>query len=84
VIKCHGLVRCNSCDTLWNRDVNAANNIWKIAMAAIYDRPRPLYLARQQQQQQQHAAGVAGEAGEAEAAAAAGEWDGDEAADDID
>ncbi len=25
----HGLVRCNTCSTMWNRDTNAASNIWK-------------------------------------------------------
>jgi hypothetical protein len=42
----HGLVKCNTCTRLWNRDTNAASNIWKIAREAIGGRPRPLYLQR--------------------------------------
>ena len=34
---------------LFNRDVNAANNIWKISQAAIHGQPRPAYLSWQQQ-----------------------------------
>ena len=45
-ILCHGLVRCRTCSRLWNRDVNAASNIWKIAKEAIGGRQRPEYLAR--------------------------------------
>jgi hypothetical protein len=37
----HGLVKCNTCSTLWNRDTNAASNIWKIAMSAIRGEARP-------------------------------------------
>lgn len=42
----HGLLQCGNCDTLWNRDVNSAVNIWRIASAAIYNRVRPEYLNR--------------------------------------
>ena len=42
----HGLVKCQTCSRLWNRDVNAASNIWKIAKNAIQGVARPLYLSR--------------------------------------
>lgn len=44
-ILCHGLLRCQTCKSLWNRDLNAAINIWRIARNAIIFRVgRPLYL----------------------------------------
>ena len=54
IIKRHGLLRCRRCWTMWNRDVNAANNMWKIAKAILTaqellpDNPnlRPGYLRR--------------------------------------
>jgi transposase len=42
----HGLVSCETCSRLWNRDTNAASNIWKIAVRAIRGEARPRYLAR--------------------------------------
>ena len=42
----HGLVKCKSCSRLWNRDTNAASNIWKIAVSAIRGEERPDYLRR--------------------------------------
>ena len=45
-ILCHGLVKCNTCARLWNRDRNAASNIWKIARNAINGQDRPTYLQR--------------------------------------
>lgn len=45
-ILCHGLVKCNTCARLWNRDRNAASNIWKIARNAIKGEARPTYLQR--------------------------------------
>jgi hypothetical protein len=45
-ILCHGLVRCTTCSRLWNRDKNAASNIFKIAHAHINGHQRPHYLRR--------------------------------------
>jgi transposase len=42
----HGLVKCRTCSRLWNRDTNAASNIWKVAMSAIRGEERPEYLRR--------------------------------------
>ena len=42
---CHGLVRCSNCRRLWNRDPNAACNIWVAANAAVNNNQRPQYLA---------------------------------------
>ena len=42
----HGLFKCNTCSRLWNRDVNGACNIWKMAQCAINRVERPLYLQR--------------------------------------
>ena len=50
IIECHGLVRCNTCLRLWNRDPNAASNIWVAANAAVYGNERPQYLRRTQNQ----------------------------------
>ena len=44
----HGLVKCSTCSRLWNRDVNASSNIWKIASSAISGLARPDYLQRAQ------------------------------------
>jgi Putative transposase DNA-binding domain len=44
----HGLVKCKTCSRLWNRDVNASSNIWKIASRAIRGLARPVYLQRAQ------------------------------------
>ena len=43
-LKCNNLTRCSACGMLWNRDGNAASNIWKIADAAIRGEPRPEFL----------------------------------------
>ena len=44
----HGLVKCQTCSRLWNRDVNASSNIWKVASIAIRELARPQYLRRAQ------------------------------------
>jgi hypothetical protein len=49
-ILCNGLLRCRTCKRLWNRDLNAAINIWNIAYNALHGRDRPLYLQRQHNQ----------------------------------
>jgi len=43
-IMCHGLLRCRTCYRLWNRDSNAATNIWIAANAAVNGNERPQYL----------------------------------------
>ena len=45
---CHGLVKCNTCHRLWNRDENGACNIFRIANAIVYEEDRPEYLKRGQ------------------------------------
>jgi hypothetical protein len=46
----HGVLICKKCGAVWNRDVNAATNIYKIAKSAINnnipDKKRPDYLKR--------------------------------------
>ena len=41
IIKRHGLLRCRRCWTMWNRDVNAAVNMWKIAKAILAEQELP-------------------------------------------
>ena len=42
----HGLISCKNCSNVWNRDVNGASNIYKIAYNAIHKKERPSYLCR--------------------------------------
>jgi hypothetical protein len=42
----HGLICCNNGCGYWNRDVNGATNIYKIAYNAINNKARPNYLSR--------------------------------------
>jgi hypothetical protein len=42
----HGLICCNNGCGYWNRDVNGATNIYKIAFNAINNKARPSYLSR--------------------------------------
>jgi hypothetical protein len=42
----HGLIRCKNGCGYWNRDVNGATNIYKIAYNAINKKARPNYLSR--------------------------------------
>jgi hypothetical protein len=43
----HGLLKCKICGSVWNRDVNASINIYRIAKNAINKIERPLYLCRE-------------------------------------
>ncbi len=42
----HGLLKCNTCMRLWNRDFNSARNIYKIASASLELKERPVFLSR--------------------------------------
>ena len=42
----HGLVRCKTCQRLWNRDTNASSNIYAVASNAIHGMERPEHLKR--------------------------------------
>jgi hypothetical protein len=44
----HGLVKCSNCARLWNRDVNAASNIWKIADRAISGLEKDQHISQHQ------------------------------------
>ena len=46
IIKRHGLTMCQTCNSLWNRDVNASLNIHHIINNTIIHKSRPLYLRR--------------------------------------
>ena len=43
----HGALRCKNCEAVWNRDVNGATNICRIAKNAINGLERPKYLCRE-------------------------------------
>ena len=43
----HGLTKCKTCLGVWNRDVNGATNIYKIAKNVINKLERPKYLCRE-------------------------------------
>ena len=44
-----GLLKCKTCKSVWNRDRNAASNIYKISENAINGKDRPEYLSRNHQ-----------------------------------
>ncbi|KAH8554042.1 hypothetical protein BGW37DRAFT_483290, partial [Umbelopsis sp. PMI_123] len=46
----HSILVCNHCHILWQRDINAAKNMYGIAMAMWTDGRRPNELARPQQE----------------------------------
>lgn len=43
----HGAISCQNCKAVWNRDVNGATNIYRIAKNAINEMSRPDYLCRE-------------------------------------
>ena len=43
----HGLIKCQTCLGVWNRDVNGATNIYRITKNAINGLERPKYLCRE-------------------------------------
>jgi transposase len=45
-ITCHGLVMCKTCNSLWNRDVNASLNIRCVGLYHLDGKERPGYLRR--------------------------------------
>jgi len=46
----HGLIKCKTCLGVWNRDVNGATNIYRIAKSAINGIERPKYLCREKKE----------------------------------
>ena len=44
--KVHGILVCQKCKTLWNRDVNSAINIARLTRERLEGRERPAYLSR--------------------------------------
>ena len=42
-ITCHGLVKCKTCQRLWNRNVNSSLNILRIMKYRAHDEDRPFY-----------------------------------------
>jgi hypothetical protein len=47
----HGLISCKNCFNVWNRDVNSATNIYRIAKNAINRLERPKYLCREKKEE---------------------------------
>ena len=47
----HGLISCKNCFNVWNRDVNGATNIYRIAKNAINGLERPKYLCREKKEE---------------------------------
>jgi transposase len=48
-IKRHGLVMCQTCHSIWNRDVNASLNIHDIMKSHIEENKRPQHMLRSNQ-----------------------------------
>ena len=46
----HGVIRCKNCEAVWNRDVNGATNIYRIAKNAINGTERTKYLCREKKE----------------------------------
>ena len=47
----NGLLTCKKCSGVWNRDVNGATNICRIAKNAINGIERPKYLCREKKEE---------------------------------
>ena len=47
----HGLISCKNCSNVWNRDVNGATNIYRIAKNAVNGLERPKYLCREKKEE---------------------------------
>ncbi len=45
-VLCHKVLKCKTCKTVWQRDVNAALNMHHIVQETINGHPRPPYLCR--------------------------------------
>lgn len=45
-VKCYAVLRCTSCKTVCDRDVNAAHNIRCVTQTQLAGEERPAYLAR--------------------------------------
>ncbi len=50
-VLCNGLLKCKTCNRIWNRDVNGSLNIFQIGMEALNGRERPLYLKRTKEEE---------------------------------
>lgn len=46
MIMCHGLVKCKTCNTMFNRDMNSSENIKEVVRHALNKMDRPKYLTR--------------------------------------
>ena len=49
-ILCNGLLKCKTCNNIWDRDVNSAINIYRIAKNAINGTERTKYLCREKKE----------------------------------
>jgi hypothetical protein len=46
--KIHGVLKCQTCDTVWNQDAMAANNVWSVSLEmALNNANRPGPFKRQ-------------------------------------
>jgi hypothetical protein len=50
----HGLIKCKTCLCVWNRDVNGATNICRIAKNVINGIERPKYLCREKKDENEN------------------------------
>ena len=46
IIRVRGALKCQECNSMYNRDDNGARNIYKIAFNSINSKERPSYLSR--------------------------------------